>query len=262
MSTAQRRRRSQFRSLFGDDKDGKEMHTDQQCHFIVSYLGETDWRDEFMYVDEILENVLPVPKQTSGKFWLKKEPRKKVCLAIDISSTSVFIQNTEGISENCFKFCNIKEVIYCGNMKQYSKYIILVVNGELDSSVKAHIFSCGSVKEAKNAFKTFTDMFAHVSHENPDLNAQVETDMTDVFCDEITSSPHLPLETANTENSLSESEQSSPEVEEHDVDNAFTAFARSRSFNFGKRYVPGTRTNILRPYSLPVGGQMQPVTGN
>ena len=238
--SAQSRRRSPFRSLF-DEEDGKRMTNSQQSHFIVSYVGETTWSDEFMYVDDILKNLLP--KQMSGKFWLKKQPGSKVCLCIDVCSKSVFVQNTQGISENCFKFCNIKEVIYCGNIKQYAKYVVLVVNGELESAIKAHIFSCGSIKEAKKAYKIFTDMFTHVSS---DFNGKVETDMTEVLDDEITCSPNLSLE-IEKQNSSSEGEQTSPEVEEPFVEKAFTAFARSRSFNTGKRYAPGSRQNLLRP---------------
>ena len=252
--SAESRRKSRFRSLCDDHEDGKGMKNGLQCRFVVSYVGETAWRDEYAYVHEIMENILP--KQMSGKFWLKKEAKRKVCLFIDVCATSVFIQNTEGISEKCFQFCNIKEVIYCGNMKQYSKNVILVVDGEADSAVKAHIFSCSSVKEAKKAFKVFTDVFAHVSNEKLDFNLQVEAEITDDFSDEITSSPHLSLATnaeTGRQNSLSESKAMSPEVEDNFVDNAFTAFARSRSFNSGKRYTPGSRQKLLRPYSSPGG---------
>ena len=248
------RKRSQFRSLF-DDEDGKRMTNGQQSHFIVSYMGETTWSDEFMYVDDILKNLLP--KQMSGKFWLKKQSGRKVCLFIDICSKSVFVQSTQGISENCFKFCNIREVIYCGNIKQYAKYLVLVVNGELESGIKAHIFSCGSIKEAKKAYKIFTDTFTHVSV----FDGKVQTDKPEVFDDEITCSRNLSLE-IERQDSLSEGEQTSPEVEEPFVEKAFTAFARSRSFNSGKRYAPGSGQNLLRPYSLPAREKMQTVTGN
>ena len=242
MSAQSRRNSSRFHSLCNDYEDGKGKENGLQCHFSVSYVGETAWRNEFTNVHEIMETILP--KQVSGKFWLKKEPKEKVCLFIDVCSLSVFVQNSEGISENCFKFCNIKDVIYCDDMKQYSKYVILVVSGEVDSAVKAHIFSCSSVKEAKNAFKIFTDMFAHVSHNKPDLNVQmVHADMTETFNDEITSSSNLSLATnATTERhySLSETsrrphaQQTFLDVEDNVVENSFTALARSRSFNSGK----------------------------
>ena len=235
--SVQTRRKSQFRSLSDDHNDShNEMKTDLECHFLVSYVGETDWQDEFTYVDEIMENILP--KRMSGKFWLKKEPKRKVCLSVDVCSSSVLIQNTEGIIENCFKFSDVREVIYGGNMKQYSKYVILVVNGEVATDVKAHIFSCSSVKEAKTAFKTFTDMFTHASNEKHDLN-QEDEDNTDVFSDKITTSPNLELQVdAEKQNCLSENELTSPEIEEDFVEGAFTAFARSRSFNTKKKYKP------------------------
>ncbi len=261
--SVQNRRKSRFHSLSTDHKDGKGKKNGLQCYFVVSYMGETDWRDEFTYVHEIMESILP--KQMSGKFWLKKEPKRKVCLFVDVCSMSVFVQNSDGNSENCFKFCNIKEVIYCGNMKQYSKYVILVVNGEVDSAVKAHIFSCSSVKEAKNAFKIFTDMFAHVSHEKPDFTLQaVGADMTEIFSDEITSSPYQLATNVEKERhySLAESEQTSSDIEDNFVENEFTALARSRSFNSGKRYRPGSRQKLLLQYTLPGGNIRSAVTGN
>lgn len=246
--------KSRFRSLSSDNEDGKVMRQGQQCRFMVSYKGETAWQDDFTYVHEVMENISP--KQMSGKLWPKKDPKRKVCLFVDVSSTSVFVQNSEGISENCFKFYNIKEVIYCGNMKQYSKYVMLVVKEEADSAVKAHIFACNTVKEAKKVFKFITDVFTRTSYDKPGFNLQAQTDVTDVFTDgdEITCSPHLPLTTsvkAEIDDSLSSDEQMSPEFEDFSVEKAFTSFARSRSFNSGKRYTQCAKTNYLRHYSLP-----------
>ena len=244
--------KSQFRSLSSDNEDGQAMKKSQQCRFMVSYKGETDWQDEFTYVHEVMENLSP--KQMSAKLWPKKDSKRKVCLFVDVSSASVFVQNSEGISENCFKFCRIKEVIYCGNMKQYSKYVILVVNEEADSAVKAHIFACSTVKEAKKAFKLITDVFTPASCDKPGFNLKAQRDITDVFTDggEITGSPHLSLTTkAEINESLSaeSDEQMSPELEDFSVEKEFTSFARSRSFNSGKRYTQCAKTKYLRHYS-------------
>ncbi|XP_028390614.1 uncharacterized protein LOC114515540 isoform X2 [Dendronephthya gigantea] len=246
------RRRSRFHSLCDDNDGGKAVSNSPQCRFIVSYIGETVWREEFTYVNEVVENILP--KQMFAKFWSKKDTKRKVCLFVDVCSTAIHIQNTQGISENSFRLCDIKEVIYCGHMKQYSKYLILVVNGEVDSAVNAHIFSCASVKDAKNAFKIFTDLFTSFHKEKPDFHLQVESDITEVSNGVHTSSPYLLLATegeTERQNSLSESEQMSPDGEEHLLDHEFTAFARIRSFNSGRgnRYTPGSSKK--RPYSLP-----------
>ena len=253
MST-QSYKRSLFRSLSNDSEDGNGMRQAQQCRFAVCYKGETAWQDDFTHVQEVMKNILP--KQMSGKFWPKKEAKQKVWLFVDVCFKSMFIQNSEGNSESCFKFCNIKEVIYCENMKQYSKYIILVANEEADSVVKAHIFACSTVKEAKSAFKFISDVFTRASYDTQDFSLQARTDHTDVFTDEITCSPHLSLATsvkAEIHDSISEEseEQTSPEFDDFSVEKAFTSFARSRSFNSGKHYTQCARTKYLRHYSLP-----------
>ena len=252
--SAQYHKRSLFRSLSNDSEDGNGMRQAQQCRFAVCYKGETAWRDDFTHVQEVMKNILP--KQMSGKFWPKKEAKQKVWLFVDVCFKSVFIQNSEGNAESCFKFCNIKEVIYCGNMKQYSKYIILVANEEAEAAVKAHIFVCSDVKEAKSAFKFISDVFTRASYDKQDFSLQARTDHTDVFTDEIICSPHQTFATsvkAEIRDSLSEEseEQTSPEFDDFSVEKAFTSFARSRSFNSGKRYTQCARAKYLRHHSLP-----------
>ena len=253
--SVQNRGRSRFHSLCDDNDGAKKVSNSPQCRFIVSYIGETAWRDEFTYVNEVMENILPT--QMFLKFWSKKATKRKVCLFVDVSSAAIYIQNDEGTSENCFRMSDIKEVIYCGHMKQYSKYLILVVNGEVNSAngaVNAHIFSCASVKEAKKAFKIFTDLFTSFTKEEPDCNLQVEGDITEVFDGVHTSSPYLLLAKeggAERQNSFSESEQMSPDVEENLLDHEFTALARIRSFNSGRGNRCTLGSSKKRPHSLP-----------
>lgn len=219
-----------FQTFEDDDENVDSTTNDSTCEFLVCYMGSTFWSDDFTHVRDILLNIFP--QSLSGKFRVKKPQQMKVF--VDVGGEVVCFDE-KGIRMERFELCKIKEVIYCGNNKEYSRYIILVANGQSDGEIKAHIMVCKNVKNAKKMFRAFTEVFRRFEAERTAAkHYQESNDDSANNPDEIPSSPNAYTVRACAEefkrrNSLEKAKQEElPSTQESSVKNP--TLDRSRSF--------------------------------
>ena len=199
-------------SFFEDQVKFNDGKCDKQKYFLVFYIGESDWREEFTTVDDIMAIVNN--KQETEEIFSRKKSKRKVYLLIDIDKSCAFIKTTDGIVVLFMEFRSISDIIYCGNVKQHSKHIILLIN-TASSICKAHLLSCCSVKDAKKLFKVFTDAFENLSLKKVDSISQTQLNVRsslDGASHEDTGIHRFPEISSSTD----------------EVDNEFTTLARSR----------------------------------
>ena len=143
-------RRHRFLSL--EEKDGVDKVI-AGSEFYVHYLGSIYVKQDFEKTEKILtefyENLLD-----------KLRTRKPTVLQLIVDISGAVVYDNEGRVLERFELCNIKDVTYCDNIQEYSKYVALVGQEESDPNVKAHILVCENQKIAKQLYKTFIETFA------------------------------------------------------------------------------------------------------
>lgn len=229
------RRNRQFLSLNEEDEESKSTATISSSEFIVCYMGSTAWTEDFTSVEDLLVNVMP--SRLSEKFRIKKSSKIKVKLFVDVSGDVVHM-DYEGTPMEHFKLCNIKEVIYGGHTKRYSKFFILVGCGESDENVKAHIMVCDNVKVAKHLYKTFTDVF---TDRGKTITRKLRANENSVEATEDQDNPYVLTDSHNasvnrwytigthSKNSHSEMKGQLPSILGASTESDFTKIPRSRS---------------------------------
>lgn len=131
--------------------DEQDEYQQVGSEFTIQYMiGATQVKEPFENAEEVLDEFV---KNTTGQLG------KGSAFRLVVGQRGAVFYDSEGTILHSFELCNISDVFYSKDNREYSKHFVLVGKESCLSCVKAYVFVCENKANARRLYQTFIEIF-------------------------------------------------------------------------------------------------------